>query len=78
MGKLNLHSKTMDSNPSPGANLEGISGGYKSDQRGVGYEIMEQNNALPGGTHHRTSSYNFSSKALTQNKYETSKSSTRS
>jgi hypothetical protein len=34
--------------------IEGISGGYKSDQRGVGYEVIEQNNALPGT--HRTSS----------------------
>jgi integrase len=34
--------------------LEGISGGYKSDQCRVGYELIEQNNALPGT--HRTSS----------------------
>jgi hypothetical protein len=32
----------VDSNPSPGADVEGISECYKSDQRESGYELMKE------------------------------------
>jgi hypothetical protein len=42
MGKLNPRTRTLDSNPSPGADLKGISERYKSDHHGRDYELMDE------------------------------------